>query len=281
MARNIDDIQNDVISTLAGEGINVSGSKTSTRRKWTFVFAYCGWWLENLWDQFMADVVAYLKTRKPHRLEWYRDMTLRYQHGFNLLPDSDEYDNTGYNDAQIAASKVIKYAAVVQQMNVFGRISLRIKIATIAGGDLAPLSLAVINGLKAYFERVADAGVPIIISSLPADHIKQEWTIYYDPLLLDSNGNRLDGSASDVARAAIKGYMPNLPFNGLFVNTLHIDHVQKVPGIVIPELNVSQAKYGALPFSNINTEYLPDAGYLRFIDDSYLTITYKPHRAIQ
>lgn len=273
--------QDSIIATLNSSGIAVSGSTTSERRKWTYAHAVQADLLEKQQDQFKADVVDYVQAMYPHRKGWFESKTLDYQHGFNLLPDgSDNFDNTGYTDAQILASKVVAFAAVEKLVNVYGRVRVRIKAARLVGTDLAPLTTAQLNGLKAYWERIEPAGVVVDVVSLPADDLKQEWEIFYDPLLVDASGNRLDGSASDIARAAIKAYLLQLPYNGLFVNAYHIDFVQKVEGIVIPELKVSQARYGALAFADVVTEYPTDAGYLRFIDDTYLTIIYKPHIAI-
>jgi hypothetical protein len=72
-----------------------------------------------------------------------------------------------------------------------------------------------------------------------------------------------------------------MPFNGLFVRTLHVDAVQKVEGIVNAVLDESFATYGNLPLTNIDVEYNPDAGYLRFLDDADLVIIRIPHNAIQ
>jgi hypothetical protein len=275
MARSIETIQNEIIATLNTDGIAVSGSTTSVRRKWTYAMAFAGNMLERQQDQFKEDVTSFVKAMYPHRIKWYETMTLAYQHGFNLLPDSDQYDNSGHTAAEIEAAKVIKYAAVVKIVNQFGRVRIRIKAAIISGSDLVPLPTPILNGLKAYWARIEPAGVVVDITTGPPDDLKQEWNIFYDPLIFDAT------SADVAARFAIKEYLKLLPYNGLFVNVLHQDYVQKVEGIVIPEIISCQARYGALPFTNVQTEYPTDAGYLRFIDDTFLIINCIPHIAIQ
>jgi len=236
---------------------------------------------ETIFDIFTSDVDTKLRELMPHTERWYANKSLAYQHGFNLLPEDDEYDNTDKSEEDIEASKIVKYAAVVSQENQFGRVYLRIKLATEDADDLAPLSNTQLDGVKAYLARIKDAGVKLQIDSLPADQAKMKWTVYYDPLILDNNGNRLDGTASDVVRTAIKEYFKNLPFNGIYVLEYHTDAVQLVPGVVIPVINECSTKYGLLPYTNVNVKVTPDAGYLRFVDDADLEIIYIPQAPIK
>ncbi|MGQ0737672.1 MAG: nucleotidyltransferase [Bacteroidota bacterium] len=256
-------------------------SRVSRKRFLRMVHCLLALTQETIFDIFKADVDAKLRELKPHTERWYANKSLAYQYGFNLLPDSDLFDNTGYTDAQIAASKVVKYAAVVEQENQFGRVYLRIKLAGETAGDLAPLTAPQLAGVKEYLKRIKDAGVKLQVDSLDADNIKMKWTVYYDPLILDANGNRLDGTASNVVKDAIKGYLKKLPFNGIYVIEYHIDEVQLVEGVVIAEVTECQTKYGLLPFTAVQVKTTPDAGYLRFIDDSYLEITYIPQSQIR
>jgi hypothetical protein len=54
----------------------------------------------------------------------------------------------------------------------------------------------------------------------------------------------------------------------------HIDALQAVEGVVIAEIELCQTKYGLLPFTNVNTSVVPDAGYLRFANDADLEIEF-------
>jgi hypothetical protein len=256
-------------------------SRVSRKRFLRMVHCLLALTQEAVFDIFKSDVDAKLKELKPHTERWYASKSLAYQHGFNLLPDSDLFDNTGYTDAQIEAAKVVKYAAVVEQENQFGRVFLRIKLAGEDAGDLAPLTAPQLAGVKEYLKRIKDAGVKLQVDSLPADNIRMKWTIYYDPLILDNNGNRLDGTASDVVKDAVKGYLKKLPFNGIYVLQYHTDEVQLTEGVVIAEITECLTKYGLLPFTGVNVKTTPDAGYLRFIDDTYLVITYLPQTPIR
>ena len=236
--------------------------------------AYVAYFIDSLFDLFQADTIAYIASMKPHSLRWYAEVVKRYQHGFALVAGTDDYENAGKTVEEIAASKIVKYSAVVEQENQFGRIALRIKLATEAGADLAPLSTEQLAGVREYMKQIKDAGVALIIDSLPPDSLKMSWTVYYNPLILNADGGRLDGSATQPVREAIKNYIKNLPFNGTFALAYVTDAVQAVPGVVIPKIDLAQFKYGDLSYANIDTWIVPDAGYLRFINDEDLVINY-------
>ena len=236
--------------------------------------AYVAYFIDSLFDLLKADVTSYISSMKPHSLRWYAEVVKRYQHGFALISGTDDYDNAGKTEEEISASKIVKYSAVVEQENDFGRIALRIKLATESGSDLAPLSTDQLAGVREYMKQIKDAGVPLQIDSLPPDSLKMAWTVYYNPLILNAQGDRLDGSATQPVREAIKNYIKALPFNGTFALAYVTDAVQAVSGVVIPKIDLAQFKYGNLEYANIDTWIVPDAGYLRFINDEDLVINY-------
>lgn len=255
-------------------------SRVSRKRLMRDIYCFLSVTIETIFDLFRTDVDSKLRELKPHSPRWYANKALAYQHGIPLLPDDDLFDNTGYSDTQINASKVVKYSAVVEQENEFGRVFLRIKLAGETGDDLSPLPAPQLAGATEYMQRIKDAGVKLVIDSLPADSIKMTWAVYYDPLILDASGNRLDGTENTAVKNAIVAYLKNLPFNGVYVAQYHIDAVQAVEGVVIAEVTEVATKYGARPFTSVNVKMTPDAGYLRFADDD-LVITYIPQSPIK
>jgi len=246
-----------------------------------YIVAFVTWVLETIFDTHKTDVNTAISEMKPHTERWYANMAKLYQHGFALLLESDKYDNTSKTDDEIAASLVVKYSAVVKQIDTYGHITLRIKTATDTGEDLGPLSEEQLNGVREYFSRVGDAGVALSIDSLPPDSLKMKWTVYYDPLILNGQGNRLDGSAENVISTAIKTYLKALPFNGTFVLQYVTDAVQAVDGVVICQIDAASSKYGNFDFTGIDTKIVPDSGYLRFASDTDLEITYLPQSPIK
>ncbi|KAA2244563.1 nucleotidyltransferase [Chitinophaga agrisoli] len=280
MARTITEIQDDIINRMAAtDGLADlnSTSKTAIWRMWTYIVAVTVWVLENLFDLHRTEVNTLINEKAPHSLRWYANKARDFQHGSDLIPEEDYYDNSRLSEDEIAARKIIAFSAVVEQER-----GLRIKVAKINEDDLGALSDVELQAFTEYMNRIKDAGVtPLIIDSLVADPLRLEMDIYYNPLVLDGNGARLDGTDPDPVGKRIKEYLRNLPFNGTMVLAYLVDAIQQVDGVVIPHIRHAQARYGDLPFTEIDVQYSPDAGYLRIVDnDADLQIKYFPQSVI-
>lgn len=272
MARTVKEIQDSIIKDATAQGIVISDSIYSIRRLWTFVAASATWLLESLFDEHKSEVIEIISSLKPHSLRWYAEIAKKFQYGYNLPPDSDVYDNSALTSEQVDESKIIAYSAVVEGDN-----NLRIKVATISGGDLAPLDELQLTAFYEYMRRVKDAGVKLQITSLPPDSLKLSIDIYYNPLVLDGSGARIDGSSLTPIPDAVNAYLKNLPFNGYFVLTYLADTLQRVDGVVIPKILSASAKYGDFPYLPIDEIYNPDSGYLRVTE---LLLNFKPQGVI-
>ncbi|THU36923.1 nucleotidyltransferase [Niastella caeni] len=287
MARTITEIHADITNILVTEfaaidiTINPAGwSKTNLLRLFTYIIAVCQWTIEQLQDAHKAEVNEIIATKKPHSLRWYAEKAKAFQFGDNLVPEEDFYDNTGVAESVVEASRVVKYAAVVRQKRANGRVFLRIKAATTSGADLTRLEDDQLDALREYFSRIADAGVDVEVDSQNADRLQLKLKIFYNPLILGANGSRLDGTDSAPVPNAIRAYLKNLPFNGLFVLAHLVDALQVVEGVEIPHLIECQTSYAQFPPASVDVEYVPDSGYLR-IDDADLNIEYIPHSQIK
>jgi len=262
MARTIDEIQQSILAAIAADAtlasVATSTSKVAIFRLFTRIVASAQWTIEVLFDTFKIEIADTLDLLKPHSLKWYASTARAFQFGFSLLPDSDKFDNTAATEAQIEASKIVRYVAVVEQVK-----TLRVKVATL-GSDLQPLTAPQLTAFVEYMARVKDAGVKLIIDSLPADKLQLTVDIFYDPLILNNVGQRLDGSELTPVQSAITKYLQNLPFNGVFVLAYLIDELQQVDGVVIPNITAALASYALFPFTSIAVKYQPDSGYLRF-----------------
>lgn len=276
MARTITQIQNTVIAQVQSNAtlgpLLTSTSKTAIWRLFSFVVAVCIWTIETLLDLHVKDVDERIAALKPHSLRWYVEKAKAYQHGYNLVTETDTYDNTGIDEITIEASKIIQQASAVELER-----GLRIKVARSIGADLGPLTTDQLNGFKAYMARIKDAGVRLDITSGNPDSLKLAVDCHYDPLILNSSGHRLDGTGNTTVQDACKNYLKNLPFNGVLELESLTDNQQLVPGVKIFHIKDAQAKYGALPFTSFAVQYLPDAGYLRFETNDHLTINFIPY----
>ncbi|MDP1812328.1 MAG: hypothetical protein Q8K66_13080 [Sediminibacterium sp.] len=248
-----------------------SSSKTAIYKLWAYVTAVCIWAHEKLWDAFKTEVDTKIQDQKVGKTRWYRDKALSFQYGQNLPSNSDVYDNTGLTDAQVLVLKIIKYASVTE---IDGK--LRIKVAKQVAGLPAQLSIDELTAFSFYVEKIKFSGVKINKDSLPADNLKLLIDIWYDPLVLKSDGSRIDGLVVNPVKDAIKGYLNQLPFNGEYANTRLTDYLQKVDGVGLPVIKSAQAKYGLLAFAGIDEKYIPDAGYLT-IADADLTINFREY----
>ncbi len=273
MARELTIIQEEIIEQLARNNITVTGSRTSIRRIWTYVVAFCIWTLEKLFDTHVEEVKRIIETQKPHRLQWYQDMALKFQYGQSLVQESESYANIGLDEEQIEAQKIIKVASVTELGGV-----LRIKVAKQgSNGELTELDETTeLKAFEGYIEKVKDAGVKIICSSEPPDSLMLDLEIFYNPLVLTSEGARIDGNNDEPVKQAVDSYLANLPFNGEYANTRLVDALQKVEGVVLPVIKSAYAQYGSHSFLVVDERYIPDAGYLR-IAPGKLTITYRPY----
>lgn len=287
MARTLIEIQDQIkatyVTNMAAIGVVINPltwSATTIEKLLIDVVAYCVWFHEMLFDTFKSDVNSIIDEMKPHSTRWYANTARAFRYGYNLLPESDQYDDTGLTETQIAASKVVTYCAVVEQEISPGRFGLRVKVATAVGADLDELPAPELAAFIQYMSQVRDAGVGLLITTGPADSLILKLQVYYNPLVLNNQGQRLDGTDPEPVQNAIKNYLKNLPFNGVFVLAYLIDQLQKVDGVVIPHILEAKARYGVLAYTGFSVEYLPDAGYLRLISPADLIIQWIPRSVI-
>ena len=276
MARTIQEIQTLILQAKAQEpALNElnSTSKVAIWRLWVYIIAIAIWSLEKLFDQHRADIDKRLAEFKPHTARWYRSKALAFQYGFDLLPDSDTFNNQGHTEEAIEASKIVKYSAVIESKNE-GR--LIVKIAGEQGDTLQPITDAQKQAFEAYLQEIKDAGVRLSVVNYQPDVLHLQMKIVYDPLVLDSNGQSILHATKPVEET-VKSYLKCLPFNGELVLAHLIDALQQAEGVKIPHLVLAQSKnitsggsYGA--FETIEISKIPTAGY--FTIDNFNDITY-------
>lgn len=217
--------------------------------------------LEQLFDTHKKEVDDIIEAKMPHRPSWYRSKAKAFQYGFDLIEDSDKYDNTGFTSDVIEASKIIKYSAVTQNGG-----QLLIKIASENNGVLTPITAPQKAAFDAYIAEIADCGVKYIVVNNKPDILDLYMTVFIDPLVLDQYGmSILEGNYP--VQDAILEYMKELPFNGELVLAHLVDKLQQVEGVRIPHIvnalsqiiDMSTNEY--LPKQPINVKTVPESGY--------------------
>ena len=273
MARTIAQIQASIVAAKAADA-TLSGltstSNTALWLLWTWVVATVQYALEVNFDNHKAEVQGIIATQKPHTLEWYATMAEAFQYGVALPADTDVYGVVPPADPTVL---VVSYAAVVELNNY-----LRLKVATLTAGVLGPLSSGQLSSLSTYMHQIKDAGVRLQITSSAGDVFQPVIAIYYDPLILKSDGTRIDGTAATPVVDAINAFLANLPFNGLFVYNSFVAALQAVDGVVIADVSDARAYFtGPPPYQSCMVQYQPDSGYL-VLDVSYFNanVTYLP-----
>jgi len=272
MAGTFIEIRDEILAAKAAEadlaGLT-STSDTAVWRLWIDIQARAIWALEVLFDLHKTEVNTIIAELRPHTRQWYRLKALYFMYGYPLITDSDLYDQTGLTEAQIEAAQIVEQASVTENEG-----QLIIKVAKDDGsGGLEKLSAAEEAALNAYFDVIKDAGVRITIITDDPDDLALTIDIYYDPLVLDSNGARLDGTEADVVENAINAYLRGLPFDGQFITVDMVDGLQATEGINIPEVKYIASRYGVLPYTQIDARVIPNAGYM-ILGAGVVTINY-------
>lgn len=273
MARSIQDIQAEMLRAKENEPALAelnSTSKVAVWRLWIYITAFVIHTLERIFDQHRKEVAEALSEQKPHTPRWYRNMALAFQYGFDLIPDTDKFNNTGKTEDEIENSKIVKYSAVTESET---ESRLIVKIATEQGGELQPISTGQKASFDAYMQEIRDAGVKITTINYLPDILKLQMEIYRDPLVLDENGMSIRTGEKPVEKA-IKEYLKNLPFDGELVLAHLVDALQKVEGVRIPHIILAESKwidasvndYGN--FQRIEVKQLPISGYYKIEDFS-------------
>lgn len=228
--------------------------------------------MQQLFDQFKIDISGILNAQLSGTVNWYAYKAKLFQYGMTVVLETDYYDNTGLTSEQIDVMRVVKYAAAVESKD---KSILFVKIATDDGNGIRqPLSSVQLTAFKQYLNDVQYAGVRIIVINDPADEMKLQIDIYYDPLVLDETGIRLDGTSNTPVQDAIRNYLANLPFNGTYTNQGLVDTLQLIDGVRIAEIKSAASRYGAYTeFTEINAREIAHAGYYQ-ISDANLNLNF-------
>lgn len=238
-------------------------SKVSLESIIFYVSAYAIRALEVLFDTHKSEVNQVVDNERYGKLGWYEKMALLYQHGRQLIPGYDYYDNSGLTADEIEAERVVKYAAASELAD--GQLAL--KLAKGETGALVALTSQELAGVSAYFNArggVKPAGVRVNCISMDADFLKIVSAIQFDALILDSEGKRLDGTNDTPVLEAINNYLSSIRFAGEYSNMRLVDAIQAVDGVIIADLNAAWSKYSEFGYVLIHSRYAPQAGFMQF-----------------
>lgn len=270
MARTIDNIVNTInISKTNAAALNTvnSTSKVSIHGLFTYIIASAIWVFEQILNQHEIEVANIILEQKIGSLGWYRDKALNFQYGFDLITDTDVFDNKNALNETIEASKIITHAAVVETPDA-SNVLLKIASGT---KDLSPIDSDQELAFKHYIDEVRFAGTRLLLVNQKHDQLYLNIDVYIDPLVLDLEGVNIRTGAKSVENA-IQDYLLNaLPFNGELTILALINVIEHVTGVVnLKILNVETASinnetgaYGN-PVS-IDVKHIPVSGYYKVV----------------
>lgn len=234
--------------------------------------------VEKLWDVFKLDIEERIAGSRPFTKRWYRQTSLDYQHGYDLDEELNYPEAATAAEIELAeASKVIKRAEVVQTV-ISGVGALRLKVAGEENGTLTAIPNEQLLAFQEYIEIMGAAGVFVVATTAEADMLKLHYKIYFNPLVLDGQGRRLDGTDDFPVQNAIKEYLKssNLnDFNGRLSLAKLTDVIQGVEGVEDPFVQSAASKYGNFTYESeginvgtIENYRRADSGYFELDEEA-------------
>lgn len=271
MARDTATISNEqLLSVQSNEHLAqlTNVSRVSLFRLFLFVVAKAINLFEQILNQHKNEVLGLIRDQRSGRKSWYQQKLLDFQYGFDLITDTDIYDNSLATEEEIEDSKIISHAAVVETAD---DSSLIVKIAT-GDVELVPVDEDQQQAVEQYLEEIRFAGTRVTLINQAHDELYLSIDIYRDPLLIDSNGLNIRTGEPSVENA-INDFLKNkLPFNGQLVLQELADALQIVEGVKIVDIlnvettsvNSTTGEYGQ-PIA-VNVRHIPVSGYYRVVD---------------
>ena len=270
MARSVSTIYNEMVtekqtfSSLKGLVPNpetaatliselTSNSKVAVWRLFFWVVAFCIHLHEVVWDFFKIEIESILANKEPGTTGWMVSKSLEFQYGDDL-----EWINNKFQYAIIDESKqIIKVAAGSE-----GEGIVILKVAKISGDEYVKLESGELDAYSAYIELIKYAGVRVTKISENADEAKIAYQVFYNPLILNSDGSLISDPTIFPVLTAVNTYLKNLPFDGILVLSDLTQIIKGVVGVKDCVLTLAQARHGSDAYADIARTYETYSGYI-------------------
>ena len=248
-----------------------SDSKMAIWSELLWVVAYIASFLDGLFEQFKVDTQGVADRSNTGTAKWYEHESLTFQYTDDLIWNEDTYKHEylEVDDPAAKEKRIISNVAII-----YSGGEVRIKTAKKnTDGDLEPLTSDELKAFDSYWKVKKIAGTTLSVISLPADKLKLQMNIIYNPLVLAADGTSLVNPSISPVEEAIKEHISSLDFDGrLWVDRLE-DSIQKAEGVVSVHIISSVAKHEGGNWVNFTQYHDPVAGYL-VLDDVESVITY-------
>lgn len=250
----------------------LSVSKVAVWRLFLYVPSVAIWTMENLIDVFTAEVTTIIQDNQYGQLRWYPTVSKAFQLGDELV-----WDGTKYVYEVIDTTKQIVTQAAATESG--GLVTIKVAKGTLPA--IVPLSVSELNSFTFYIkgsnsstanDGIVPAGSNIAIISATNDDLKFASDLFYDPLVLASDGSLLSDPGTNPVEDAINDFINTLPFNSVFQVMAFVDAVQAVTGVNnFVVLNCDAKSNADVTFTDVlaesGQEYTTFAGYLRMFAD--------------
>lgn len=207
---------------------------------------------EQLLDDYQSAINTAIDNGVPGTEAWVYNKVLEFQ-----------YDATTPQYVALNSDLVPEYETVDEDLRIITRCAVitngngRVTIKVAKGTTPAPLSGSEVTALGEYLDVIMPAGVNVTITSLNADRLYVEGSVYYD-------GQYVDSIQTDVENA-LTNYMSNLGFNGVVKKSAVQDAIQAVEGVtdvVITEVKARKSTDVFADATTLSRQWNTVAGYI-------------------
>ncbi|MCK5615327.1 hypothetical protein KAR91_76390 [Candidatus Pacearchaeota archaeon] len=279
MARTIAEIQAAMVTAKQSETDLAGLTSTSQTAVWNLIFYECAVGIKVIEDLFVVqsqDIEDRRVEIPVGVLKWYASESLLFQYGDSLVFASG---SVGYTTIDTT-----KYVVDLSAADVVNGIVV-IKVANVTSGVAAPLTAPQITAFETYWTEKRFAGTSISIISVDPDLLKAEYTITYNPQILDSAGESLSAPGTFPVEDAIDTFLQTFQTTN-FAGEMQVmnltDAIQAAAGVLNAVATNVEGKPTAGSYIDIlattQQTYTATAGYM-LIDPSFPlsgTLTYIP-----
>jgi hypothetical protein len=271
MARNINEILQELRSAFVADptlaaayGLDPTKtfdeqfSKVSIEAVDTYIIASALAMSEKIQENDKAEITAIVERNRIGTGAWYVEMAKRFQWNENIqyfIVVNSADATIDYNMVE-PADRIVSQAAYVENASR----EVIIKVATGQPGALMPLSEAQLTDFLNYIKKIKIAGVILKVVNLPADVLRMQSNVYYNPAYNQTNLRQ------NIVQA-LNEYSLTLEFNGIVLRNAIIDAVQRVDGIIDIDIIQLQAVTGDIVYE-VSRAYTTASGYVNFQSDS-------------
>jgi len=173
--------------------------------------------VEWLYGQFCEEVEERIAAALPGTVSWYWNKVMQFQYG-------DELNENGTYDVVDETKRIITHCAVLEVEN-----GILVKVNK-GDSTYEALTATELAALQNYVNEIKFAGTYAVCYSYDPDEVAIELNIWRNPMVLDSNMNRISDGESVIENAVLE-YLNGIVYGGVFNKTKLLDAIQSVDGV--------------------------------------------------